>query len=363
MSMDAFAGTIGRLNLAGNGARSIRAHGATKSRASTGVPLHVRIALLRQHGTGSQSYSATFQAGLEHFGDERGFLAYKKVWGTTLVLCDPLAPMENIGDLISRFLKENPDAGFWYLSRPIAQILASRGFYVNAMGPDTWIDLPTYSFAGTKKKQLREALNRMNKGGFVTRECSLAEVGIDKVKALSDAWRQTRIASEQEVAFLNRPLVLAEEPDVRRFFTFDRDGKLVAFRFFDPVYEGGKVVGYTSQHNRHLPEADAMVHFAIKRVAIETFQKEGLKVLHLGLSPFADAWNDEEFKPNRHWMTSYYFDWACKSWLFNRFIFANRGLEAHKRVYRGVQQQNYYAFNRLPSLPRVVKLMRACNLI
>jgi lysylphosphatidylglycerol synthetase-like protein (DUF2156 family) len=363
MSMDAFAGTIGRLNLAGNGARSIRAHGATKSRASTGVPLHVRIALLRQHGTGSQSYSATFQAGLEHFGDERGFLAYKKVWGTTLVLCDPLAPMENIGDLISRFLKENPDAGFWYLSRPIAQILASRGFYVNAMGPDTWIDLPTYSFAGTKKKQLREALNRMNKGGFVTRECSLAEVGIDKVKALSDAWRQTRIASEQEVAFLNRPLVLAEEPDVRRFFTFDRDGKLVAFGFFDPVYEGGKVVGYTSQHNRHLPEADAMVHFAIKRVAIETFQKEGLKVLHLGLSPFADAWNDEEFKPNRHWMTSYYFDWACKSWLFNRFIFANRGLEAHKRVYRGVQQQNYYAFNRLPSLPRVVKLMRACNLI
>ena len=242
-------------------------------------------------------------------------------------------------------------------------MLASRGFYVNAMGPDTWIDLPTYSFAGAKKMQLRQAFNRMSKRGFVTRECTLAEVGIDKVKALSDAWRQTRIAREKEVGFLNRPLVLAEEPDVRRFFTFDHDGKLVAFGFFDPVYEGGKIVGYMSQHNRHLPEADAMVHFAIKRVAIETFQKEGLKVLHLGLSPFADAWNDEEFKPNRHWMTSYYFDWACKSWLFNRFIFANRGLEAHKRVYRGVRAQNYYAFNRLPSLPRVVKLMRACNLI
>jgi len=363
MSMDAFAATIGRISLAGTGARSLRAHVATKSRASTGVPLHVRIALLQQHGTGSQSYSATFQPGLEHFGDDRGFLAYKKVWGTTLVLCDPIAPLENIEDLISRFLKEHPDAGFWYLSRPIAQMLASRGFYVNAMGPDTWIDLPTYSFAGAKKKQLREAFNRMNKGGFVTRECSLAEVGIDKVKALSEAWRQTRIAREQEVTFLNRPLVLAEEHDVRRFFTFDRDGKLVAFGFFDPVYEGGKVVGYTSQHNRHLPEADAMVHFAIKRVAIETFQKEGLKVLHLGLSPFADAWNDEEFKSNRHWMTSFYLDRACKSWLFNRFIFANRGLEAHKRVYRGVQAQNYYAFNRLPSLPRVVKLMRACNVI
>ena len=126
----------------------------------------------------------------------------------------------------------------------------------------------------------------MVKRGFITRECSLAEAGIDKVKAVSNAWRSTRTIRHEEVAFLNRPLVLAEEPDVRRFFTFDSDGKLVAFGFFDPVYEGGKVVGYTSQHNRHLPEADDMVHFAIKRVAIETFQKEGLKVLHLGLSPF-----------------------------------------------------------------------------
>ena len=360
----ALAGAIGRINLAGTNARSLRTHDATKSkaRASTGVPLHVRIALLRQYGTGSQSYSATFQAELEHFGDERGFLAYKKVWGTTLVLCDPIAPRENIDGLISRFLEKHPDAGFWYLSRPIAQVLASRGFYVNAMGPDTWIDLPTYSFAGGKKKQLREAVNRMHRGGFVTRECSLAEVGIDNVKAVSDAWRQTRSARE-EVAFLNRPLVLAEEPDVRRFFTFNREGKMVAYGFFDPVYEGGKVVGYTSQHNRHLPEADVMVHFAIKRIAIETFEKEGLKVLHLGLSPFAEIVNDKEFEANRHWMTRFYFERAYKGWLFNRFIFANRGLEAHKRVYRGVEAQNYYAFNRLPSLPRVVKLMRACKLI
>src|SRR5271165_5338126 len=286
-----------------------------------------------------------------------------KVWGTTLVLSDPIAPLENIEDLISRFLKEHPDAGFWYLSRPIAQMLASRGFYVNAMGPDTWIDLPTYSFAGAKKMQLRQAFNRMSKRGFVTRECTLAEVGIDKVKALSDAWRQTRIAREKEVGFLNRPLVLAEEPDVRRFFTFDHDGKLVAFGFFDPVYEGGKIVGYMSQHNRHLPEADAMVHFAIKRVAIETFQKEGLKVLHLGLSPFADVLKDQEFKANKNWMTSHYFNRAHKDWLFNRYIYPNKGLEINKRVYRGVETQNYYAFKRLPSLPRLVKAMRACKVI
>jgi lysylphosphatidylglycerol synthetase-like protein (DUF2156 family) len=357
------AATIGRIGLLGIRPGRLRTRQATRSQVSTGVPLHVRMALLREYGNGSQSYSATFQAGLEHFGDERGFLAYKKVWGTALVLCDPMAPPENIPDLISRFLEKHPDAGFWYLSRGVAQCLAAHGFYVNAMGPDTWIDLPTYTFSGPKKKQLREAVNRMNKGGFVTREGSLAEVGLDKIKEVSDAWRATRTIRGREVGFLNRPLVLSEEPDVRRFFTFDRAGKLVAFAFFDPVYEAGKIIGYTSQHNRHLPEADVMVSFAIKRIAIETFQKEGLRVLHLGLSPFADVLEDQEFKANKHWTTSHYFNRAYKSWLFNRFIYANQGLEAHKRVYRGTQAQNYYAFNRLPSLPRVLKVMRACNMI
>jgi lysylphosphatidylglycerol synthetase-like protein (DUF2156 family) len=331
-------------------------------RTATGVAPATRIALLRQHGTASQSYSATFQSELEHFGDERGFLAYKMVGSTALVLSDPIAPRENIPDLISRFLKEHPDAGFWYLSRPIAELLGKRGFFVNAMGPDTRIDLATYNFSGGKKENLRRAINRMKAGGFVMRESTIAEVGYDKVKAVSDAWRQTRPVGGHEVAFLNRPLVLADEPDVRRFFTFDRNGKLVAFGFFDPVCEGGEVVGYMTQHSRHLPEADVMVHFAIKRCAIETFQKEGRKVLYLGLSPFAYIEN-EELGLRTHRTTRWYFQFAFKSWLFNRFFYACKGLEAHKRIFRGVPEQTYYAFNRRPSLPRVLKLARACKII
>jgi lysylphosphatidylglycerol synthetase-like protein (DUF2156 family) len=97
-------------------------------------------------------------------------------------------------------------------------------------------------------------------------------------------------------------------------------------------------------------------------VAIEAFQKEGLKVVHLGLSPFADV-AFEEFGFHTHGMTREYFKWAYKSWLFNRFFYACKGLEAHKRVYRGLQAQNFYCFNTLPSLPRVLKMARACNII
>ena len=100
----------------------------------------------------------------------------------------------------------------------------------------------------------------------------------------------------------------------------------------------------------------------MKRVAIEVFQKEGLKVLYLGLSPFAYL-ELEEFGLHTHRMTREYFKWAYRSWVFNRFFYACKGLETHKRLYRGVQEQKYYAFNRRPSLLRVLKLMRACNIV
>jgi lysylphosphatidylglycerol synthetase-like protein (DUF2156 family) len=337
----------------------------TRENASTasGVPLPVRIALMREHGRGSYAFSAVYQPGLEHFGDERGFLAYKKVGRTALVLSDPVAPPENLPDLMSRFVAHARDVGFWFVSHGVAKVLAEQGFIINAMGYDTHIDLPTYNFSGKKKQTLREALNRMNKRGFVTREDTLTNVGIEKVKALSDAWRQTRTFTQEEIIFLNRPLVLAEEPDVRRFFTFDKEGKLVAFAFFDPIYDGGKVMGYLSQHSQNLPEADRLVTLALKRVAIETFQKEGLKVLHLGLAPFADIMNDREFRANRSPVTAFYFYFGFHNWLINRFLFPFKGIVAHRRLYDGTQQQTYYAFNRRPSFPRTLKLMRACKMI
>lgn len=333
-----------------------------QSAAVSAVPLDVRVALLRQYGSASQSYSATFQPGLQHFGDERGFIAYKMQWGTAMVLSDPVAPEANFGDLIGRFLRQHADGAFWNISRRVADVLAPLGFSVNEMGPDSWIDLTSYDFKGAKKQNLRTATNRMISGGFVTRESSLAEAGPDDVQRVSDAWRRTRQNHNRETAFLNRPLVLAEELDVRRFFTFDRDGKLVAFQFFDPIYSAGDIVGYMSQHSRHLPEADAAVHVAIKRTAIETFQKEGKKYLCLGLSPFADI-EDKDFANYRSWLVQRSFRFAYANRLFNRYVYAVQGLDTHKRVFRGTPRQTYCAMNTGPSLPRIAKLMVACNVV
>lgn len=322
--------------------------------------LETRLALLRQHGRFTLAYSATFQDGLEHFGDERGFIAFKKVGGTVLVLSDPIAPPVEWPALIDRFRAEHKDACFWQVSRPMAEILAQRKFFVNEMGTETRLDLATYNFDGKEKRNLRMATNRMQKRGYVTRECTMAELNADDVQNLSEAWRKTRTIKHHEVVFLNRPFSLGDETDVRRFFTFDQQGKLVALGFFDPVYENGEVVGYSTSFKRRLPEADLKAGQAITRVAIEQFKREGRKFVFLGLAPLADI-SDKDFRCNR--LVSLWFRFGFRNALFNRYIYNLQGHAEHKREFRGVSEQTYYASDKTMALPRLIKLMFACNVL
>lgn len=324
------------------------------------LPLELRRTLLRQHGTFTLAYSATYQENLKYFGDERGFITFQYLGGTALVLSDPIAPRMEWEALIDRFRAAYPHSCFCQVSRPVAEILAARGYYINEMGTETRLDLAGYTFDGKEKRNLRMATNRMEKRGYVTRECTMAELDPAELRAVSEGWRQTRTIRSREVTFLNRPFVHDDEPDVRRFFTFDPNGKMVAFGCFDPVYENGDVVGYSTSFKRRLPEADMKAGQAITRVAIEQFQREGRKWVFLGLSPMADI-TDRDFRHNR--LVSFWFRFAYRSRAFNRYCYNLQGHAEHKREFRGVSEQTYYASDRKMALPRLIKLMWVCRML
>ena len=115
---------------------------------------------LREYGNFALAYSATFQPGLNYFGGEEGFLAYKQVGTTAFVLSNPLAPIASCEDLIRSFVSERSDVCFWQASRPVAKILEKIGFCVNEMGTETRIKLDGYGFDGPRKRNFRRALNR-----------------------------------------------------------------------------------------------------------------------------------------------------------------------------------------------------------
>ncbi len=326
------------------------------------VPLDMRQSLLRQHSNFALAYSVTFQPGLEHFGDEAGFLSYKTVGSTTLVLSNPVAAPDKRRALTNRFVEEKGDICFWQISRPVAEILAGLGFSINEMGMESLINLANYDFVGPApaKRNLRRAYNRMLDCGYTTSECPAASLNLQELEAVSVKWRRTRSVANREIMFLVRPVVLEDEPDVRKFFTFDRDGQLKAFAFFDTVYEGGEVMGYLCSTRRRLPEANSLVGYAQMRHAMESFKQEGKRHLFLGLSPLANI-EDKEFTYN--WLVRRIFRFVYANALFNRFLYPLQRLTNYKGAFAGTAAQSYYAFNRHPSLPRLIKVLRACTLI
>jgi phosphatidylglycerol lysyltransferase len=322
------------------------------------VSEEARFRALRQYGNFALAYSATFQPGLNYFGSAEGFLAYKQVGSTAFVLSDPLTPVDHCEELIRSFLGHNSDVCFWQASRSVAQTLEKLGFYVNEMGTETRIELDGYDFKGPSKRNFRSAMNRATHCGYSIAERSVPSLDREELQTVSERWRQTRGVKNREMTFLTRPAILDDEVDVRKFFAFDQSGNLQAFAFFDPIYAAGKVVGYLCSAKRRLPEADALVGYAMLYQAIRTFQEEGKATLSLGLSPLCCV-EDKELPSNR--LMSFAFRTVYHSRLFNEFIYPLKGFAKHKGAFCGAAEQTYCALKRGRVLSQLVKMPRACN--
>ncbi len=314
---------------------------------------------MREYGNFALAYSATFQPGLDYFGDNDSFLAYKQVGSTAFVLSNPLAPIAGCEDLIRSFVSERSDVCFWQASRHIATILEKIGFRVNEMGTETRIQLRGYEFDGPRKRNFRRSLHHAACHSYTIAERSVTSLDREELQTVSERWRQTRGVKDREMTFLTRPAILDDEVDVRKFFAFDHKGSLKAFAFFDPIYKQGEVVGYLCSAKRRLPEADTLVGYAILHRAIRTFQDEGKAILSLGLSPLCGI-EDKELSSNR--LVSFCFRALYRSRLFNHVIYPLQGFAAHKGAFCGSAEQTYCAFKRGLALSQLVKMPRACNL-
>ncbi len=325
-----------------------------------GIAEDVRSKLLKQFGSFALAYSVTFQPELRYFGDEQGFLAYRNVGKTAFVLADPIADSERHEALIDAFIAKHPDVVFCQISFRTAEILSHRSFWINEFGCESIVDLNTFSFDGPKQRSFRTAANRFAASGHVVREMSLGELDPAAVRAISDRWRRTKVTKHRELRFLVRPVVITDEPGVRKFLLLNRNGEPEGFAFFDPVYEEGRIIGYLSATRRWLPTSNPLAAYFMVRTAIEKFQAEGVAQLFLGLSPFHHI-EDKEFEKN--WLVRRTFRFMYTNYLTNRFFYPVQNLSKHKASYCGLERQTYYAFNTLPSLPRLLKLTWACRIV
>ena len=322
------------------------------------IPLKRRMELIGQHGDFSLAYSTAVQPCMNYFGDENGFIAYRKRWGFSFALGDIVAPKDRHDSLLDEFIAQHRGATFCQASHSLAEQLNQRGFFINEMGIDSTLDLDEYDFAGKQKEWLRYAANWSDRRDFEIVEAGFDTIIPEVVEKVSEAWRKTRTVKRKEVRFLNRPIVMKDELDVRKFFYLSPKGDVLAFVFLDPVYQDGERVGYVTSIKRRHPDAPIYAEQAIMKFAIEKLKTEGVQELKLGLSPL--AWIDDgEFK--KSWVTHRLFRHAFKAKWVNHYFYHMLGHADYKRRFRGREEKLYLASQRRFNPIRFFALVSLCG--
>ncbi len=328
------------------------------------IDIVTRHKLLRRFGDFSMAFSVAFQPRLSYFGDQDGLIAFRKRWGMKFALADPLTSSDNRVGLMKDFIQEHrhPVFGrpcFCQVSRSTAQTLQKLGYRINEMGFDTTLRLADYTFAGKSKEWLRYAANWMKRRDYVMREQSFAQVTPEQIEAVSEDWRKTRTVKRKEVRFLNRPIQLMDEPDVRKFYCLNAQGEVQAFIFLDPIYRNGEIIGYVTAFKRRRPSSPQYTEQALMKHIIEVLKDEGVSELRLGLSPF-DGISDKEFKHN--WLTGKIFRSGFHFKWINRYCYNVVGHAEYKRRFRGIQEQTYFASPGRFDPPRLLTLIAMCGI-
>ena len=187
------------------------------------------------------------------------------------------------------------------------ELFGTHGFTVNRFGTSYGVALTGFSLAGTRRMKARQKAKQARNAGFrvvevgsvggplapraafdsrsesSTIELPRNEKTFARLVAVSAAWLKAK--RKKELDFMIGELGGPDNLDRRIFVTLDPSGTAIGFITYVPVW--GQRPGYLHDLTRRLPDAPVGVMELCNATAIECFQKEGVKYLHVGFTPFA----------------------------------------------------------------------------
>ncbi|HYG24844.1 MAG TPA: DUF2156 domain-containing protein [Verrucomicrobiae bacterium] len=304
---------------------------------------------LKQHGREALAY-ATLQSGLEYFIDECGYIAFTTVKHPVFArkprkICfsDPVCALEDYPRIIRRFLQAHPRAAFGCVSEACAVVLNDLKFKVNCIGYESELPIQTYNTKGDWKEfdLIKRARNEAKREKVTVREVRIEDVDREQLLAVSHRWIGTKKVNDREIWIYARRPIFEFEEGVRKFVAFDQEGRVAGFAFYDPMYRGGEIFGYSANILRCDEGRFGRLGTAMHMEAMEKFRPEGREVLNLNLSPFVKL---EQGTFNQDFGARMFFKLSV---LYGNDIYNFNGLSFHKSKYRGAEKPLYFASNNI----------------
>jgi len=307
---------------------------------------------LIRHGREALSY-ATLQEGMEYYVNEKGYIAFTTVHhpvfarqSKRIVLSDPVCSRQDLRSLLGDFIEDHPHTAFAVISEYAAETLRDMGFLANCIGYEPELPVQSYDTKGNWKDLdlIKRARNECKRSQISIREEPIEKVDARQLQNLSATWIQGKMVNDREIWIYARRPIFEKEEGVRKFVAYDPSGRVTGVAFYDPMYEEGKVIGFSANILRCDEQRFGRLATAIHMAAMDKFRDEGSLGLNLCLAPFVDL---ELGKYNDDPLTRIFFETSER---FGNNIYNFKGLAFHKSKYRGVKKPLYFASNsRWPS--------------
>ncbi|HST55176.1 MAG TPA: DUF2156 domain-containing protein [Solirubrobacteraceae bacterium] len=317
------------------------------------------LELLRKHGDHSSGF-LTFNQPMEHYvGREReGLVAYRGIGRRQAVqLCGPLAQPEDRAALLDEFLgwakQSRRRITAVQLRHEDVPLYLQHGFRVNQLGSSFSIDLESFGLRGTRFMKVRNKISRARRLGTTIAEVS--DSGDQPALAEIDAeWLRGKGRHVSELAFL-----VGERggrgASSRRVFVATLEDRPVAYITYSPVF-GAERPGWLYDLTRRRADTPPGVIELLFLTALEQIKEEGVKWLHLGMTPFVGLSAEHELDSNPVKLASWFIGQLEQR---GAMLYPAATQQAFKLKWNpAVVEPEYIAFQGRPSPGALIGLLR-----
>ena len=197
--------------------------------------------LLAQYGNSSVDYFKIYRDKLFFFSDlHDAFVSYRIANGFAIVLEEPVCAEENKMEVLAEFYKQCSKMG---LRTAFYRVDENSILWFNQLrkqkmiiGQEAILDAENFTLEGKDKKSLRNALNSLQKKGFITsvHKAPLENDLVMKLKKISDEWLD---AFDKEEQVFSQGMFDAKEIMQQDVITVaDAEGNIAAFLNIIPDY-------------------------------------------------------------------------------------------------------------------------------
>lgn len=219
--------------------------------------------------------------------DRTGLVMYGVQGGSYIAMGDPLAPEEEVDDLVWRFRELVDRRGgtpvFYQITTDHLPVYLDAGFSLAKLGEEAWVDLSRFTLEGGEGRRLRQARTKAERSGATLEIVPAGQLDplLDEIEAVSNAWLAEKNNKEKgfSLGFWSRRYIAAYDVAIIRL-----EGRIVAFA---NIWRSADRREITVDLMRHGPDAPSGMMDLLFIGLMAEAKAEGYAWFNLGMAPLS----------------------------------------------------------------------------